>query len=86
MGHAESLPGQGQVTTWRRLFSLPRPDSSGRAKASGIAKAALAQKLGIPTANVDRLFDFKNHTRLEQIEAAFHALGKRLTIDVRDAG
>jgi SHS2 domain-containing protein len=29
--------------------------------------------------------DFKNHTRLEQIEAAFHALGKGLTIDVRDA-
>lgn len=54
-------------------------------KASGITKTALAQKLGIPRTNVDRLFDFKNHTRLEQIEAAFHALGKGLTIDVRDA-
>ena len=54
-------------------------------KASGIAKTVLAQKLGIPTTHVDRLFDFKNHTRLEQIEAAFHALGKWLTIDVRDA-
>ena len=54
-------------------------------KASGIAKTALAEKLGIPKTNVDRLFDFKNHTRLEQIEAAFHALGKGLTIDVRDA-
>jgi len=54
-------------------------------KASGITKTALAQKLGIPKTNVDRLFDFKNHTRLEQIEAAFHALGKGLTIDVRDA-
>ena len=54
-------------------------------KASGITKTALAQKLGIPKTNVDRLFDFKNHTRLEQIEAAFRALGKGLTIDVRDA-
>jgi antitoxin HicB len=54
-------------------------------KASGIAKTVLAQKLGIPKTHVDRLFDFKNHTRLEQIEAAFHALGKGLTIDVRDA-
>jgi antitoxin HicB len=54
-------------------------------KASGITKTALAQKLGIPKTHVDRLFDFKNHTRLEQIEAAFHALGKGLTIDVRDA-
>jgi antitoxin HicB len=54
-------------------------------RASGITKTALAQKLGIPKTNVDRLFDFKNHTRLEQIEAAFHALGKGLTIHVRDA-
>ena len=54
-------------------------------KASGIAKTVLAQKLGIPKTHVDRLFDFKNHTRLEQIEAALHALGKGLTIDVRDA-
>jgi antitoxin HicB len=54
-------------------------------QASGITKTSLAQKLGIPKSTVDRLFDFKNHTRLEQIEAAFRALGKELLIDVRDA-
>jgi antitoxin HicB len=54
-------------------------------QASGIRKAELARRLGIPKTTVDRLFDFANHTRLDQIEAAFAALGKRLAIEVRDA-
>ncbi|MEO8591700.1 MAG: hypothetical protein ABI759_00115 [Candidatus Solibacter sp.] len=45
----------------------------------------LARQLGIPKTNVDRLFDFKNHSRLDQIEAAFAVLGKRIAFDVRDA-
>jgi antitoxin HicB len=53
--------------------------------ASGIRKAELARRLGIPKTTVDRLFDFSNHTRLDQMEAAFAALGKRLDIEVRDA-
>ncbi len=52
---------------------------------SGIRKAEFARRLGIPKTTVDRLFDFKNHTRLEQIEAAFAALGKRLSIEVEEA-
>jgi antitoxin HicB len=52
---------------------------------SGLTKTALAQKLGIPKTTVDRLFDFRNHTRLDQIEAAFAALGKRLAMQVEDA-
>jgi antitoxin HicB len=45
----------------------------------------LARRLGISKTNVDRLFDLKHHSRLDQIEAAVKALGKELTIDVRDA-
>jgi antitoxin HicB len=52
---------------------------------SGIRKADLARRLEIPSTTVDRLFDFGNHTRLDQIEAAFAALGKRLDFEVRDA-
>jgi antitoxin HicB len=51
--------------------------------ASGIRKAELAWRLGIPKGNVDRLFDLKHHSRLDQIEAAFQALGKELTISVQ---
>ncbi len=53
--------------------------------ASGIRKVDLARRLGIPNTTVDRLFDFNNHTRLDQMEAAFSALGKRIDIEVRDA-
>jgi hypothetical protein len=45
----------------------------------------MAARLGIPKTTIDRLFDFANHTRLDQIEAAFAVLGKRLAFKVRDA-
>ena len=54
-------------------------------QASGIRKVDLARRLGIPKTNVGRLFDFGNHTRLDQIEAAFAALGKRISLEARDA-
>ncbi len=54
-------------------------------KNSGLTKTALAQKLGIPKTTVDRLFDFRNHTRLDRIEAAFAVLGKRLAVLIEDA-
>jgi antitoxin HicB len=54
-------------------------------RASGITKAELARRLEIPKTVVDRLFSFDNHTRMDQIEAAFAALGKRVDVSVRDA-
>ena len=53
--------------------------------ASGIRKAELARQLGMHRANVDRLFNLKHQSRLDQIEAALKALGKQLSIDVQDA-
>lgn len=52
---------------------------------SGIRKAELARRLKIPSANIDRLFNLNHQSRLDQIEAAFKALGKELMIDIRDA-
>jgi antitoxin HicB len=49
---------------------------------SGIKKTELARRLGIAKTNVDRLFDFRNRTRLDQLEAAFAVLGKRLSVEV----
>ena len=45
----------------------------------------MPRRLGIPKTTVDRLFDPDNHSRLDQMEAAFAALGKRLSIGVEDA-
>lgn len=52
---------------------------------SGVRKADLARRLRIPKANVDRLFDLRHRSRLDQIEAAFQALGKEIRIEVRPA-
>jgi antitoxin HicB len=53
--------------------------------ASGMRKAELARRLGSPKSNLDRLFDLNHHSRLDQLEAAFAALNKKLRIDIEDA-
>jgi antitoxin HicB len=52
---------------------------------SGLKKAEFARRIGIPKTHIDRLFSLRHHSRFNQIEAAFVALGKRLRIEVRDA-
>jgi antitoxin HicB len=54
-------------------------------KSAGVRKAELARRLGISRGNVDRLFDLHHSTRLEHLEAAFAALGRRLMIGVEKA-
>ena len=54
-------------------------------KASGMRKAELARRLKILRGNIDRLFDLQHSSRLEHLEAAFAALGRRLMIGVEKA-
>jgi antitoxin HicB len=49
---------------------------------SKLTKSELARRLGIPRTNVDRLFNLHHNTRLDQLEAAFAAVGKSLAISV----
>jgi antitoxin HicB len=50
-----------------------------------ISKADLARKMGIAKQQVDRLFDLQHSSRVEQIELAFNALGKVISISIEDA-
>jgi antitoxin HicB len=52
---------------------------------SGLKKADLARRIGIPETHIERLFSLRHRSRLEQIETAFAALGKRLHVEVRNA-
>lgn len=45
-------------------------------------KADLARMLNVAPTLVDRLLSFKHKSRIEQIETALAALGKRLVVDV----
>ncbi len=52
---------------------------------AGVRKAELARRLGWRKSQVDRLLDLNHDSRLDQLDAAFAALSKRLTIAIRDA-
>ena len=52
---------------------------------SGMSKASMARRLGCHMRQVDRLLDLRHASRLDQIEAAFAALNKRIVIDIQDA-
>ena len=48
----------------------------------GIKKAELARRLGWHMPQIDRLFDLRHASRLDQIEAAARALGKHIEVRV----
>jgi len=48
----------------------------------GIKKAELARRLGWHMPQVDRLFDLKHASRLDQLEAAARALGRQVEVRV----
>lgn len=47
---------------------------------AGITKEELAQRVGISPQQARRLFDVRHPSRLDQIEAAMRALGRRLVV------
>ncbi len=48
----------------------------------GIKKAELARRLGWDIPQVDRLFDLRHASKIDQIEAAAHVLGKQINIEI----
>jgi antitoxin HicB len=54
-------------------------------RAAGVGKAALARRLNCHMPQIDRLVDLRHASRLDQLEAAFRALGKQLWVEVREA-
>jgi antitoxin HicB len=51
----------------------------------GVSQAELARRLGWDGLRVERLLDFNHPSRLDQLETALTALGKRLDIRTGDA-
>ncbi len=49
---------------------------------SGMRKVDLARELGIPRMNVDRLFNLKHQSHIDQMEDAFRAVGQEMEITV----
>jgi antitoxin HicB len=53
--------------------------------AAGLTQSALAERLDCDPRQVRRLLDLDHRSRLDQLETALGALGKRLVLEVQDA-
>ena len=52
---------------------------------AGLSNVRFAKRLGVAENTVRRLLDLDHRSHIGQLEAALAVLGKRLTIEVRDA-
>ena len=50
-----------------------------------VGKAELARRLGCHLPQIDRLLDLRHASRLDQLETALRALGKRLSVEIQEA-
>lgn len=84
MAHSEDVPPPSPADG-RPLVALPALTAAKlevyRAmRDAGLSKSALAARLGWQPSQVTRLFDGHHASRLDQVEAALSALGRRLVI------
>lgn len=84
------IPAPSKAKRRERLVSLPILTEAKvrlyrEMRTAGIRKAELARRLGCHMRQVDRLLDLDHASRLDQIEAAFAALRKRIVLEIRDA-
>jgi len=73
-----SKPKRGQKTVRPSALECAKLGVYQAMTEQGIKKAELARRLGWHMPQVDRLFDLKHASRLDQIEAAARALGKHV--------
>ena len=55
-------------------------------RVAGVTRAELARRLNWKRESVDRLFRLNHHSRLEQLEAAFNAIGEEVLVAHRKFG
>jgi antitoxin HicB len=84
------LPEPSKRGRGYRIVSLPALEEAkvvlyAALRTAGLRNADLARRLRQPVAHVDRLLDLRRRSKMDEIEAALRALGKSISIEVRDA-
>ena len=77
-----SKPKRGQKTVRPSALECAKLGVYQAMIEQGIRKSELARRLGWHMPQVDRLFDLKHASKLDQIEAAARALGKHIKVSV----
>ncbi|MGA3025099.1 MAG: type II toxin-antitoxin system HicB family antitoxin [Bryobacteraceae bacterium] len=86
---SRDLPRPGPLKRGMRMVPVPALSEAkfmlyDALRSAGIRKVELARRLGCSPSQVDRLLDIQHKSKLDQLEAAFAALGKRLSVRVQD--
>jgi antitoxin HicB len=90
MARRRPIPTPSPVQPGQRAVALP-PLVAGKLalyekmRANGITQVELARRLAKDGRQVRRLLDLDHPSRIEQLEAAFAAIGKRLVLSVEAA-
>jgi antitoxin HicB len=86
---SRDLPHPGPLKRGMRLVRVPALSEAkfmlySALRTAGVRKIELARRLDCSPSQVDRLLDIRHKSKLDQLEAAFAALGKRLSMQVLD--
>ncbi len=80
----EAIPAPGPIRRGKSVILPVLTEAKlglyGQMRAAGVSKAELARRLNCHLPQIDRLLDLSHASRLDQIERAFAALGKRMEI------
>jgi antitoxin HicB len=76
---APSAPGGRRIVHLAPLV-VAKAEVYRAMRAAGISKAELARRAGMSPQQAQRLFDIHHASRLDQLEAALAALGRRLVV------
>ncbi len=77
-----SQPASGQKTVLPSALECAKLGVYQAMTDQGIKKAELARRLGWHMPQVDRLFDLRHASKLDQIEAAANVLGKHVYVQI----
>jgi antitoxin HicB len=84
MAHNEEVPHpsppKGRPAVVPPALTAAKLEAYRAMRAAGLNKRQLAERLGWQPSQVTRLFDGRHASRLDQIEAALHVLGRRLVV------
>jgi antitoxin HicB len=83
--YSVKLPKDTNGTILADVPAIPEAHTFGEDGEEALVRAVDAIETALMGYQVDRLLDLRHASRLDQLEAAFRVLGKRLTLEIREA-
>ena len=79
-----SKPKRGQPVVELSPLTALKIEIYQTMKGKGVSTAAMARRMGRDRSYIKRLLDLSHHSRMDQVEAALLAVGKKLVIETID--